>query len=177
MMAGELYATSAARRWGQDTHFGSLSGWGNGSSVWSAWQASTQREVVKLPPTTESATERFTRGARIASNLNHPNITVVHDYGRTVLGDLYLVMELMDGMNLFRASRKERLTVPRIVHMMDQVLRALGHAHRRSVVHRDIKLSNLFLTPTEDDPDFVKVLDFGIARQFVLVVPGPIRMP
>ena len=49
---------------------------------------------------------------------------------------------------------------------MDQVLRALGHAHRRSVVHRDIKLSNLFLTPTEDDPDFVKVLDFGIARQF-----------
>ena len=85
--------------------------------------------VKLLPPTTESATERFTRGARIASNLNHPNITVVHDYGRTVLGDLYLVMELMDGMNLFRASRKERLTVPRIVHMMDQVLRALGHAH------------------------------------------------
>jgi len=141
---------------------------GMGSSVWSAWQTSTQRQVaVKLlPATTDSAAVRFTRGAHIASNLSHPNITVVHDYGKTVVGDLYLVMELMEGMNLFRASRRERFQLARVVHMMDMVLRALGHAHGRSVVHRDIKLSNLFWSPTEDDPDFVKVLDFGIARQF-----------
>jgi len=140
-----------------------------GGSVWSAWQSSTRRRVaVKiLPPTGSVPAERFARGARIASNLNHPNITTVHDYGQTSAGDLYLVMELLEGRDLFQVSRREDVDFPRLVHVFSQVLRALGHAHQRNVVHRDVKLSNLFLTPTEDDPDFVKVLDFGIARYIV----------
>ncbi len=139
---------------------------GMDSSVWMAWQTSTQRSVaVKiLPPVEGDAAERFARGGRIASNLNHPNITTVHDYGRTETGELYLVMELLEGVTLYKALRKTPFPLERTVHVVDQVLRALGHAHRRSVVHRDIKLSNLFLTPRDDDPDFVKVLDFGIAR-------------
>ena len=139
---------------------------GMDSSVWMAWQTSTQRSVaVKvLPPVEGDAADRFARGGRIASNLNHPNITIVHDYGRTENGGLYLVMELLEGVTLYRALRKTPFPLERTVHVLDQVLRALGHAHRRSVVHRDIKLSNLFLTPRDDDPDFVKVLDFGIAR-------------
>ena len=142
---------------------------GMGGSVWSAWQASTRRSVaVKiLPPTGSVPAERFARGARIASNLNHPNITTVHDYGQTELGDLYLVMELLEGQDLFQISRREDITFPRVVHMFGQVLKALGHAHQRNVVHRDVKLSNLFVTPQDDDSDFVKVLDFGIARYIV----------
>ncbi|MEZ4432927.1 MAG: serine/threonine-protein kinase [bacterium] len=139
---------------------------GMDSSVWMAWQTSTQRTVAikVLPPVEGDAAERFARGGRIASNLNHPNITTVHDYGRTENGGLYLVMELLEGVTLYRALRKTPFPLERTVHVIDQVLRALGHAHRRGVVHRDIKLSNLFLTPRDDDPDFVKVLDFGIAR-------------
>ena len=139
---------------------------GMDSSVWMAWQTSTQRTVAikVLPPVTGDAADRFARGGRIASNLNHPNITTVHDYGRTENGGLYLVMELLEGVTLYRALRKTPFPLERTVHVIDQVLRALGHAHRRGVVHRDIKLSNLFLTPRDDDPDFVKVLDFGIAR-------------
>ncbi|MCA9538439.1 MAG: serine/threonine protein kinase, partial [Myxococcales bacterium] len=135
---------------------------GMDSSVWMAWQTSTHRSVaIKiLPPVEGDAAERFARGARIASNLNHPNITVVHDYGRTVKGELYLVMELLEGTTLYRALRKQPFGLDRTVHVVDQVLRALGHAHRRGVVHRDIKPSNILV----GSESLIKIGDFGIAR-------------
>ncbi|MCA9544154.1 MAG: serine/threonine protein kinase, partial [Myxococcales bacterium] len=139
---------------------------GMDSSVWLAMQAPVERPVaVKLlPPTTQQAAERFARGARIASKLNHPHITVVHDYGRTEDGHLFLVMELLEGHTLQSIVKRGPLPFERVLHITDQILKALDHAHRRHVVHRDIKPGNLFLTQRNDDPDFVKVLDFGIAR-------------
>ncbi|MCB9536617.1 MAG: protein kinase [Myxococcales bacterium] len=136
------------------------------SSVWAAWQSATHRSVAikLLPEGDDAANERFARGARIASNLSHPNITVVHDYGRTDDGALFLVMELLEGQTLHRALRQGPMPIDRALHITYQLLRALDHAHRRKVVHRDIKPGNLFLVPHPDDPDFVKVMDFGIAR-------------
>ncbi len=139
---------------------------GMDSSVWLAWQTSTHREVaVKLlPPADGPAAERFARGARIASNLNHPNITTVHDYGQTEDGQLFLVMEHLVGRSLHGRLKEGPLRVEQALHVADQVLRALDHAHANKVVHRDIKPGNLFLVPRNDDPNYVKVLDFGIAR-------------
>ncbi|MCA9526711.1 MAG: serine/threonine protein kinase, partial [Myxococcales bacterium] len=139
---------------------------GMDSSVWLAMQQPVQRHVAikLLPPTDGDSADRFARGARIASNLSHPHITVVHDYGRTEDGKLFLVMELLEGRVLHDVLRSGGMPVERALHITDQVLKALDHAHRRNVVHRDIKPGNLFLSTRNDDPDFVKVLDFGIAR-------------
>lgn len=140
---------------------------GMDSSVWMAIQAPIHRPVAikLLPPAEGDNADRFARGARIASNLNHPNITVVHDYGRTADGKLFLVMELLEGRELHEILRSGPLGIERALSITDQVLKALDHAHRKNVVHRDIKPGNLFLTKNEaDDTEFVKVLDFGIAR-------------
>jgi serine/threonine protein kinase len=139
---------------------------GMDSSVWLAMQQPVQRPVaVKLlPPTDGESADRFARGARIASNLAHPHITVVHDYGRTDEGQLFLVMELLEGRILHDVMKTGALPVEQALHITDQVLKALDHAHKKNVVHRDIKPGNLFLCTRNEDPDFVKVLDFGIAR-------------
>jgi len=139
------------------------------SSVWKAWQVSFERPVaLKLMPAEDDlARERFGRGARIASMLAHPHITTVHDYGEAEGGQVFLVMEHLEGRVLRAETRGgEPMPVERVVHIADQVLRALEDAHGHAVVHRDLKPDNLFLTHRSGDPDFVKVLDFGIAKYF-----------
>ena len=143
---------------------------GMGSTVWEGWQKSTERIVAikVLPPANEAAAGRFARGARIASNLNHPHITVVHDYGKTKDDQLFLVMELLDGRTLHRELRGTRgLPIDRSLYVIDQVLRALEHAHEQRVVHRDLKPGNLFLVRKNDDHDYMKVLDFGISKYII----------
>ncbi|MCK6573935.1 serine/threonine protein kinase [Myxococcota bacterium] len=143
---------------------------GMNSTVWVAWHAATHRHVALklLPPTHASAAERFARGARLASNLSHPHITVVHDYGQSANGGLFLVMELLEGVPLHQALKREGAMAPeRVLRLSEQVLRALDHAHRKHIVHRDLKPGNLFLLSNHgEDEDFVKVLDFGIAKAF-----------
>ncbi|MBU0554041.1 protein kinase [Myxococcota bacterium] len=139
---------------------------GMDSTVWKAWQTSTERPVaLKLQPhPDQSATERFARGARIASNLNHPNITTIYDYGIDQ-EHLFLAMELLEGQSLHHLLKQlPWLRVERALHITDQILRALQHAHERQIVHRDLKPGNLFLVTHNEDPDFVKIVDFGIAK-------------
>jgi len=109
---------------------------------------------------------RFRREARAASKVGHPNIIDVTDSGTTDNGDVYFVMELLDGLDLGEVLRHERRVAPdRTVHIGTQICRALSAAHAAGIIHRDLKPENIFLCSRDGNADFVKVLDFGIAKQ------------
>jgi len=113
----------------------------------------------------ENAAVRFLTEARAASQLNHPNSVSVFDFGRTDDGQPYLVMEFLRGKDLARVNYEEGpLTFTRIVDVLRQVLGALGEAHDLGIVHRDLKPENVILEPLRRGGDFVKVVDFGLAK-------------
>ncbi len=113
----------------------------------------------------ENAAVRFLTEARAASQLNHPNSVSVFDFGRTEDGQPYLVMEFLRGKDLARVTYEEGpLAFTRIVDVLRQVLGALGEAHDLGIVHRDLKPENVILEPLRRGGDFVKVVDFGLAK-------------
>jgi serine/threonine-protein kinase len=107
---------------------------------------------------------RFEREAESASRLSHPNIINVLDFGRTPDGLLFLAMEFLAGPSLTSLIRSGPLPVPRALGIIRQMLRALDHAHASGVVHRDLKPDNIMLVERDGQADFVKILDFGIAK-------------
>ena len=118
-----------------------------------------------------SVAERFVREAKAASRIGHPNIIDVTDFGTTKNGITYSVMEYVEGATLAEVIRFESpLAVERMLRIAAQMARALVAAHRKGVVHRDLKPDNVFLVDRDGRPDFVKIVDFGIAR--VLPIPG-----
>jgi len=116
----------------------------------------------------EGAAARFITEARAASRLNHPNVVGVIDFGRTGAAEgnlLYLVMEFLRGRDLSRVAYEEGpLSFPRIVDVLKQTLSALDEAHHLGIIHRDVKPENIVLEPTRGGGDFVKVVDFGLAK-------------
>ncbi len=113
----------------------------------------------------ENSAVRFLTEARAASQLNHPNSIAVFDFGRTDDGQPYIVMEFLRGKDLARVAYEEGpLPFTRIVDVLRQVLAALGEAHDLEIVHRDLKPENVILEPLRRGGDFVKVLDFGLAK-------------
>jgi serine/threonine protein kinase len=120
---------------------------------------------------------RFRREARAASKVGHPNIVDVTDSGTTENGDAFFVMERLDGTDLADVLRHERrLAVERTVAIGTQVCRALHAAHQAGIIHRDLKPENIFLVARDSQPDFVKVLDFGIAKSENPVAAAPRRL-
>ncbi|MDX2021857.1 MAG: serine/threonine-protein kinase [Deltaproteobacteria bacterium] len=114
---------------------------------------------------TPDVVERFRREARAASRIGHPNIVNVTDSGTTEDGAFFFVMEFIEGVELGLAIHREGpLPVKRALRIADQICQALQAAHDAQVVHRDLKPENVLLISKEGRPDFVKVLDFGIAR-------------
>jgi serine/threonine protein kinase len=110
--------------------------------------------------------DRFMREARAATQTGHPNIIDVVDIGTMEGGDLYFVMELLEGTDLGTVIRQSGpLAVRRAVHIGKQICRAVAAAHEAGIIHRDLKSENVVLTVKGGDPDFVKVLDFGICKQ------------
>jgi serine/threonine-protein kinase len=113
----------------------------------------------------ENAAARFITEARAASRLNHPNSVAIIDFGKTNDGQLYLVMEFLRGKDLARVVYDEGpLPFRRIVDVIRQVLAALAEAHVLGIIHRDLKPENIILEPTRAGGDFVKVVDFGLAK-------------
>lgn len=141
---------------------------GMGGTVWEARQLTTERAVaIKLfpPSSDEEENARFARGARLASHLNHPHITTVHDYGLDQNGNLFLVMELLKGVSLStRLKEVGSMPIDRALRITNQILRALESAHEHRAVHRDLKPDNLFLITQNGYLDYIKVNDFGIAK-------------
>lgn len=113
---------------------------------------------------------RFHSEALASSQLDHPNLMRVLDFGQEPDGLLYLAMEHLDGTCLARTLEPERaLPLARIVGLMSQICAGLAHAHSRGIVHRDVKPENIVLVLNKDDDErpaeLVKVCDFGIALQ------------
>jgi serine/threonine-protein kinase len=112
-----------------------------------------------------SHVERFLREARTTSKLDHENIVDISDCGPTGTGSVFFVMEYLDGEDLGTLiDREAPLSWERARHLILQLCDALTSAHAQGVVHRDIKPQNCFRTTRRRDPDFLKVLDFGIAK-------------
>jgi serine/threonine-protein kinase len=109
--------------------------------------------------------ERFRREARAAATIDHENIAECIDIGTTDDGLLFYVMEWLKGEDLLTVLRRERvLPWPRVRVIIAQLCRALAAAHACGIAHRDLKPSNLFLVRRGDNPDFLKLFDFGIAK-------------
>jgi serine/threonine protein kinase len=109
--------------------------------------------------------ERFKREAQAASRLDHEHIIQVTDFGSTPEGLLYIAMELLQGRDLATAIHREAPFEPgRAIRIARQIALGLAHAHDRGLVHRDLKPENIMLVPRDEHPDFVKILDFGLAR-------------
>ncbi len=108
---------------------------------------------------------RFRREAQAASRLSHPNSINVLDFGETDSGEHYIAMELVDGKDLHQILSTEwPLPEARVIRIVSQVLSALSEAHSAGIIHRDLKPENIMVEQLRDEPDFVKVLDFGIAK-------------
>jgi eukaryotic-like serine/threonine-protein kinase len=111
------------------------------------------------------AATRFQREAKAASLAESPHIVQIFDSGRSERGLPFLVMELLTGEDLrARLRRDERLDVETTVRIATQVLKALRQAHAAGIVHRDLKPDNVFLCRRDDEPSFVKLVDFGISK-------------
>ncbi|HYD41594.1 MAG TPA: protein kinase [Anaeromyxobacter sp.] len=109
--------------------------------------------------------QRFHREARAASRLNHPNCITILDFGQLEDGQLFIAMEFLPGRPLTKLVAEEfPLSHARVIRIGAQILAALAEAHAAGVIHRDLKLSNVMVEARRDEPDFVKVLDFGIAK-------------
>jgi serine/threonine protein kinase/curved DNA-binding protein CbpA len=108
---------------------------------------------------------RFFLEASASAKLTHPNIIIVHDYGDTESGDVFMAMEFLDGRSLDKEI-KDASPMPeeRALHICIQIGRALREAHSKGIIHRDLKPQNVMLVSQGDEHDFVKVLDFGLVK-------------
>ncbi|MGF1465098.1 MAG: serine/threonine protein kinase [Sandaracinaceae bacterium] len=109
--------------------------------------------------------QRFMQEAQAATSIGHPNIIDISDFGRLPDGSVYFVMEYLDGASLADViARGGSVPSEDSLHLVRQIASALEAAHARGIVHRDLKPDNVYLIQQGNDPQFVKVLDFGIAK-------------
>jgi len=113
----------------------------------------------------DEVTKRFEREAFAIGRVDHPNCVNVSDFGKLADGTFYMVLELLDGVLLSDLlARRDRLDWKRVLHIGRHILSALDYAHNAGIIHRDIKPENVILVEQDDDADFAKILDFGIAK-------------
>ncbi len=147
-----------------------LLGEGGMGAVYEAVQLRLNKRVAVKVMSRELAANgealaRFHREAEIASLLGHAHLVTIIDFGMAQTGEPYLVMEHLEGEDLeHRIRRDGRLAIDTAVHITRQVASALAATHAKEVVHRDLKPANIFLLQMAGEPDFVKVLDFGISK-------------
>ena len=119
-----------------------------------------RRELTSVP----EVVARFEREAMAAGNIEHPNVAGATDFGKLADGAVFLVLEFVSGHSLRDEIARGPFAVDRALHIARQIASALSAAHAQGIVHRDLKPENVMLVEKGGDPDFVKVLDFGIAK-------------
>ena len=142
---------------------------GGMASVWRARHRLLKRPVavklLSLRVANDEGSARFEREVRLASQLMHPNTVAVFDYGHSSSGELFCVMELLDGITVQQLIERFGPQSPaRVAWVMQGIAGSLSEAHERGLVHRDIKPANVMLCRRGADVDVVKVLDFGLVK-------------
>ncbi len=158
---------SRARRLGQYTLLEKLGEGGMGKVFLAQHALLRRRTAVKLISAEASpqALDRFEREVQLTSQLTHPNIISIYDFGRTEDGAFYYAMEHLEGMDLQEiVSATGPWQAARVIHVLRQACGALDEAHGSGLLHRDIKPSNIFLCPKRGERDVVKLLDFGLVK-------------
>ena len=117
-------------------------------------------EMCRLP----EIVARFEREAMAAGHIDHPNVATASDFGKLPDGSFFLVLEYIEGKSLREVLGGRPIELGRALHIAQQIAGALGRAHALGIVHRDVKPENIMILERDGDPDFVKVLDFGIAK-------------
>lgn len=145
-------------------------GQGAAGAVYEGVQLSVDRRVAikilsQANQAREDYRERFSREAKAIARLSHTNCITLHDFGFSdEFQALYMVMEFVDGVELFELIKDEPLPFRRALNIAIQIAEALAHAHKRGILHRDLKPENVLVTSDDE----VKVLDFGLARMLDL---------
>jgi serine/threonine-protein kinase len=145
-------------------------GEGGTGVVYKAKQLSVDRTIaIKVlgahVSTDPSWVKRFHNEARAASRLDHPNTVRLIDFGQTKEGLLFIAMEYLHGRSLRQEiDRLKKLPPNRVLRIISQVCASLSEAHNQGIIHRDIKPDNIYLTEMKGAGDFVKVLDFSVAK-------------
>src|SRR5580658_8494790 len=130
-------------------------------------------EMSRLP----EVVARFEREAMVAAHIEHPNVAGATDFGKLEDGSFFLVLEYVEGKGLRDVITAGRLELGRALHIARQIASALARAHSLGIVHRDLKPENVMLVTREEDADFVKVLDFGIAKVSLGELTGGSKEP
>ncbi|UCC71451.1 MAG: serine/threonine protein kinase [Gemmatimonadota bacterium] len=127
----------------------------------------TAIKVLKAPAGEgDTSLARFEREVRLSATLTHPHTITIYDFGRTGHDTFYYAMEYLEGLSLEElVDRFGPVPPERTAFILTQVCGSLAEAHAKNIIHRDIKPSNIFLTQRGRLYDFVKVLDFGLAKQ------------
>ncbi len=158
--ARRLVGSTLNGKWTLD----SLIGMGGMASVYAATHRNGRRAAVKLLATEygriPEVRERFLREGYVANRIGHPGVVGILDDDTSDSGQVYLVMELLEGDSFLERINRRSLTPAQVVFIGEQVLEPLATAHRRGIIHRDIKPGNVFVCKDGR----VKVLDFGLAR-------------
>ncbi len=168
-------ASQEVERLPKDTRLGSykierLLGEGGMGFVYEAThEVLNRRTAIKLlrPELSshEQVVTRFLQEAKAVNLIDHQNIINVYDYGDGADGSVYFVMEFLEGETLDDLMRKRRpMHLPLLLHTFGQIAKALAAAHGKQIVHRDLKPANVYVIAREDNPYFIKLLDFGIAQ-------------
>jgi serine/threonine-protein kinase len=155
---------------GDAYHIDALVGEGGMGTVFAASHLRLDKRVAVKVMARELAADagamaRFHREAQVTSALGHPHIVQVFDFSTTPSGEPYLVMELLDGMDLEQRIHEHGPLSPQATnHIVKQVGSALAATHARGIIHRDLKPANVYLVEAAGETDFVKVLDFGMSK-------------
>lgn len=140
------------------------------SQLYIAWHTLLHQECVlkRIPcraQNWDAAVEEFRKEAQLVMNIQSPHVVRVFDFGETQ-NDVYVAMEYLEGIHLGALLRLQGpLCQRRALHLMRQVCLGMQEVHRKGILHQDIKPANLYLTVEHEIYDYVKVLDFGIARR------------
>jgi len=125
----------------------------------------TAVKLLKPSRSTDEMTARFEREAQLASQLSHPNMVEIYDYGRASDGSLYYAMEYLEGETIGKLVLEQGpMPVARVIHLLRQVCAGLAEAHGKGMVHRDVSPTNIMVCHYGGEYDFVKILDFGLVK-------------